>query len=215
MKITPLVAAIVFGGTGCTAAFVAGNAAEQNARREEAQRAREQWEADRAQRQAAEEKALFEQRQRLEQKAAESNQKEAERRQQAEEAAEREEQRKKDLAEAEEDPEVMRAVWSLVICYWADVRADALREIAAEKKYSKIGGAVNLARLHGEQDRIRVADERTERAKSALGDFRAKPLSCKHKGFRDLMPCMHAVADCSEGAEMMRELARRADGYLR
>jgi hypothetical protein len=208
--------AIVFGSVGCTAALMAANAAEQNARREEAQRTREKWEADRAQRQAAEEEARRKWREESQWEAAKARQEEVERQQQIEkESAEREEQRKKTLAEAEEDPKVMQAIWSLVICYWADVRADALREIAAEKKYSKIGGVVNLARLHGEQDRIRLADERTERAKSALADFRARPLSCKHKGFSEMMPCVHSVADCSEGAEMMRELARRADGYLR
>lgn len=82
------------------------------------------------------------------------------------------------LVTLQEAPGAMRLAWSTVICRWTAIRADAKREIEQERKYAREGaGIVNKASLYAEQQRMRRADERMDRARRELHEFDTDPRS--------------------------------------
>ena len=57
------------------------------------------------------------------------------------------------------DKKALATIYGALICEQKDDRADALAEILKQKKYSRIGGAVDLTALKEQQDALRHADE--------------------------------------------------------
>lgn len=109
-----------------------------------------------------------------------------------------EEARAKDAADKQarldamqEDPKLMEMAISLTICVLQDERRSALTEIATEKKYARIGGYENKAKIYGLQQRIRKADEliAEERKNLASWKGRAKLWACTDKVVRGLLLC--------------------------
>lgn len=133
------------------------------------------------------------------------------------------------LTALQQDPGAMRLVWSSVICRWTAIRADAKREIELEKKYAdEGGGVVNKANLYSEQQRMRRADERIDRARHELREFDAKPpLPCKDKSVFAPVACLTAEwqgVDLDDDGRrichsrdmvLLNEVVYRSDSYLR
>lgn len=76
------------------------------------------------------------------------------------------------------DPKWMVPLLSAQLCQSSDDRAEAMNEIRTQKKYSKVGGVLDLTAISAQQDRIRDADERSAALREDLHTLRAKPLPC-------------------------------------
>jgi hypothetical protein len=83
----------------------------------------------------------------------------------------------------------VRATWSSWLCYGKAARDAAMAAIAKEKKYSRIGGVVNLSRLSQLQDDVRAADEKIDQARAGLRQAHAKPFPCSHPGVAAFVEC--------------------------
>jgi hypothetical protein len=76
-------------------------------------------------------------------------------------------------------PEEMQFVWSAKICDRAAERAQALADIAKERRYSKIGGVVHLKRLGDLQDEVASADDDIKDYRAELKAIGKRAVSCK------------------------------------
>lgn len=71
-----------------------------------------------------------------------------------------------------------QVAYSALVCAYGSARAETLKEIAKEKHYSDIGGAVNLSRRYQWQQLLRFLDEQEERLLAALKNATISPLRC-------------------------------------
>ncbi len=113
----------------------------------------------------------------------------------AEEAEARavEEQRAADtaalLGALKKDPKAVRSALSFNICYAEAEERDALKEIAAEKKASLIGGVANLRILRDAQDKV-VAKRALQQAyKKDFKAARVSRLNCSDKAVGEIARC--------------------------
>jgi hypothetical protein len=84
-----------------------------------------------------------------------------------------------------------RTAWSTLLCVLADYRAAAKREIEAEKKYARAGGGiVDMEKIYIWQQTMRAAEDRSAKARAALGELRVKPQACSSKSVAVLFPCV-------------------------
>ncbi len=121
-------------------------------------------------------------------------------RQKAAEAAEeqkREEEQRATRAElvneglkCAESPRCIGFALSAAVCKNEHDRAEALREIREENKYAKIGGAVDLAKLHDLQDEVRKRDNYLKFFNHQLEMRKLKRASCKGETMEILMSCI-------------------------
>jgi hypothetical protein len=72
--------------------------------------------------------------------------------------------------------------WSAVHCGALEDRKNALTEIAAEKKYARQAGVVNLGNLEEQKTKLRETDAEIKNALGWLRRYKAKPLSCTAPG---------------------------------
>ena len=93
------------------------------------------------------------------------------------------------------DPKVIRPVASAFLCVYQEKRKEAMDEIAVEKKYARIGGAVSLAKLYALQQDVREADRYISEFRGLLKAWRISALSCQ-KVF-DLTACIQGY-ECAE-----------------
>lgn len=210
-------------------AVVGGSAAVERDRQEKAleqaraEQARRDAEARAREAQAAEarRREVEEVRQRV---AAQESQRAAEQRVRQEEQTASTAQAEEVLQRAQEDWGATRLAWSGVICRWAIIRDEAKKGIEKEKRYAREGGGIiDMREMYAEQKRMRRADDRIERAKNALADGHATPMSCKEKPAKSLAACLTAAWQGTEGSELcftgegaiLMELAFRADSWLR
>ena len=77
-----------------------------------------------------------------------------------------------------ENPKAVRLMLSARLCAGQERRKRAMAEIAQEKKYARIGGALNLSKLRELQDEVRTADIIVAQSNLGLKQEKAKPLSC-------------------------------------
>jgi hypothetical protein len=70
---------------------------------------------------------------------------------------------------------------SALICMAQDERNAFLKEIAEEKKYSRIGGVQNNRTLYDLQEEVRATDRVIARRQRDLATHKLRPLSCKDK----------------------------------
>ena len=77
-----------------------------------------------------------------------------------------------------ENPKAVRLMLSARLCAGQERRKRAMVEIAQEKKYARIGGALNLSKLRELQDEVRTADTIVAQSNLGLKQEKAKPLSC-------------------------------------
>jgi hypothetical protein len=101
-------------------------------------------------------------------------------------------------------PEWTRGLFSARICLLEEMRTDALKEIATERKYSAIGGAVDLVKLHRLQQDVRAADDRLVMQRALLKDTKLPPLSCSKENVRSLVACIRSLYPESREGEQER-----------
>lgn len=97
------------------------------------------------------------------------------------------------------DPTILRAFLSANVCGGQEEQEAARKEIAKEKKYSRIGGSIDLRAMHDLQDRLRSADERIEKNKAALKQRKLKPYACTDNNVKQVMVC-HDPSEYQEDA---------------
>ncbi len=145
------------------------------------------------------------------------------RRSAAEAAAEKEEQRKRQQsldheawidAEADKvatDPTSRRLVVSALLCDQLSTREALLAKLAKDKKYAKIGGAVDLGRRSEIQDDLAAADDEIRRLRSLLKADKTTALGCSEKRVAMAIACMSDARppECPEDAANVLVLAAR------
>ena len=98
-----------------------------------------------------------------------------------------------ELNELRADPKSVRTIWSAELCSAQAARSTALAAIAKERKYARIGGAIDLRRMRDLQDDVRAADDRIEAAKAGLKQVKASPVACKSPKVAHLVECARQV----------------------
>jgi len=80
-------------------------------------------------------------------------------------------------------------VLSSQVCRNAEYRAKALAEIKAVRKYSKVGGAIDLGALNDAQMEIRAADEGDVVLRKRIKAFGRAPMACASPDVHNLLAC--------------------------
>lgn len=93
------------------------------------------------------------------------------------------------IAALRADKKVARLAWSAYLCAAREWRGGTLDAIAEEKKYARIGGAIDLAKMHSLQETLRSIDAWIVDAKADLRDRKLMPLSCKRDDVIELAEC--------------------------
>jgi hypothetical protein len=90
------------------------------------------------------------------------------------------------------DRKAMAAIFGAQFCLYAQIRRDALKEIAAEKKYARIGGVESRTKLYNLQQKIRWADEHEadERADMRRTFRGMTPLPCSRIEVLKILACV-------------------------
>jgi Skp family chaperone for outer membrane proteins len=81
-------------------------------------------------------------------------------------------------AELRNDPKWRQADLSRTRCAFIVERRDAVKEIATQKKYSRLGGVIDLGSLDQQQQIVRRADEQIAEAKSGLAEIGLPAIAC-------------------------------------
>jgi hypothetical protein len=96
------------------------------------------------------------------------------------------------VEERKRDPRYAIPVLSGLLCYERAVRADALKEIRTEKRYSEIAGVQDNAKLYALQQRVREMDEGIAETTRLLASKGWKALSCAGRRVRLVVACIAA-----------------------
>jgi hypothetical protein len=112
-----------------------------------------------------------------------------------------------------QDREWMRPVLSALRCEYIADRKGALADIAKEKKYSRIGGVVDLRSLHFLQESIRRDDDALAGVGERLAKLHVSALACSDASAKLTLSCRHAIAhECDEArGRDLAELAQASD----
>jgi len=111
-----------------------------------------------------------------------------------------------------------QVAWSAYVCGWQMQRAAALKEIATEHKYARIGGAVDLRAIHDLQDSVRECDEAIESGRDELRALKVALLPCSTKPVRRIGLCVYTgdgapgEAECRENVVVMAYLQLLEEG---
>jgi hypothetical protein len=100
----------------------------------------------------------------------------------------------------------MGVVFGAQICMQITARAAALKEIATEKYYSRIGGYENKVKIYELQNQIRAADEALARIRADLRSYKGKvkPATCSERAVRETLACYASDDACND---MTKQLA--------
>lgn len=132
------------------------------------------------------------------------------------ESAYREHQREAAAAEPKKEeeppppPVTPQEVVSAELCGWRALRKATLDEIAKQKKYSRIGGVVNLKDMADYQDELREADEGIEAAQTHAKHLKLKMLKCSGARVAEISACFYFPRNVISPAECQTDLSREA-----
>lgn len=115
------------------------------------------------------------------------------------------------------DPRLMRLALSARICRLQDVRAETIGEIAKQRKYSAIGGVVDLNVMHTLQRRLRAVDEFTEADRAEFKHRKARPFGCRSNEVKAINMCIgdSELAVCvAEPMPTLREIIVEHDSDI-
>ena len=88
-------------------------------------------------------------------------------------------------------PELPAEAISAVICRVEEYRKWVVGQIDRDKRYSRVGGAVNLTKRYGLQQLLRFLDNKKADATAALrARFHARPLACSSSPVKALATCV-------------------------
>lgn len=116
------------------------------------------------------------------------------------------------------DRPTVRAAISAWICVEDAVRSRVLAEIKTEKKYSKVSGAQNNAKLYELQQMLRTADTNKAKRKADLKALKLAPLGCKVPQVKRAAFCVMDHSDegfdesCFDG-ELLAPVVELADFF--
>lgn len=100
-----------------------------------------------------------------------------------------------------EDPAYLAAGWSSVRCYWLAEKADAVKELATEKRYARLGGVIDARKNYGLQLWARKADEHAAEAAQQLRAMNVAPLDCRQPHMKTISACVVAWAAWEDAEE--------------
>ncbi len=90
---------------------------------------------------------------------------------------------------------------SAFLCAYADSRADVMNKIARERRYSAVGGVVNMSKLYRWQHRVMEIDEAAEGMRESMRREGLAELSCSADDVRRVTLCVEVwVEDEQIGA---------------
>jgi hypothetical protein len=119
----------------------------------------------------------------------------------AQEKADAESKRRERVVALVSDRPTMQVALSAMICVETVERAAALREIAAEKKYARVGGVQNNSKLYELQRQVRSHDERKLEWQKGLKVRKLKALGCALATVRPVVECILQPVDAPSCAE--------------
>ncbi len=100
-----------------------------------------------------------------------------------------------------QDPKARRAVYSAEICWFQSDRQEVIAAIAKERRYSKIGGVVDMKYLYERQEAVRRDDDAIANMRAELKKERVGALPCSDKLVAALTPCMTEPLGYEEDAK--------------
>lgn len=108
------------------------------------------------------------------------------------ERSDREAEKERRAEATRKDRKAMAAIFGAQFCLYGQVRRDAMKEIAAEKKYARIGGVESRTKLYNLQQKIRWADEHEadERADMRRTFRGMTPLPCSRIEVLKILACV-------------------------
>jgi len=104
--------------------------------------------------------------------------------------AEREERIAKSAKALADTQKAAQWILSALICGEMAARAETMSSIAKERRYSKIGGVINLSRMSELQDDVASHDDSIRSARAALKGRKLPGLPCKDKTVRLFAACL-------------------------
>jgi aminopeptidase N len=126
-----------------------------------------------------------------------------EERQQAAELEAAGEQRKQQLLAV---PKNARTIYGAIFCIDKKVRADAIAEIAKEKKYAKLAGMIDKVKLYKLQQTVRSADEHEATNRREFAEYKGlSPAPCTDATVKKLIACSQSDGGCESNE--IKELA--------
>lgn len=117
---------------------------------------------------------------------------EAKRHQEALEAAEQEAKLQTAAETAAKDPNASQELLSALLCDEIQGRVEKLAALAKDRKYSRIGGVVNLQRRADLQDAVEKADDCIKELRAELKERKRPPLGCRDKRVLEVSTCLFA-----------------------
>jgi len=140
---------------------------------------------------------------------------EAKRHQEAVEAAEQEAKLQEAAEDAARDPRMSQELISALLCDEIQGRAEKLAAIAKDRKYSRIGGVVDLQRRAELQDAVEKADDCIKELRSELKERKKPALGCKEKRVLEISGCLFEDGgDTSEACQKITPLLQRMSKIL-
>lgn len=94
-----------------------------------------------------------------------------------------------------ENPKAAQSILSAMLCHDLSDRSRAMGAIAKEKKYSAIGGVIDLSRRAELQDEVASIDDHVGRIRDSLRAAKRTPISCKNAAVAALTSCLAADVD--------------------
>jgi hypothetical protein len=89
-----------------------------------------------------------------------------------------------------EQPEARKIDLSALLCTKLEARREIMGELAKDRKYAAIGGAVNLTRRVKIQDELAGLDDEIRTVRAVLKRYKTTPLSCGDAKVKAVAECM-------------------------
>lgn len=139
----------------------------------------------------------------------------AKRHKEAIEAAEQDAKLQDAAQKMADNPTSAQVILSAFLCDSILARSQKSEEIAKDRKYSRVGGAVDLRRRVDLQDELRTQDERIEALRRSLAGIKKRAMGCKDKAVVSTSACMfQGEEDETDACKAISEVLSRAAKIL-
>lgn len=113
------------------------------------------------------------------------------------------------------DPKGVHALLSADLCWGTRARADVMGELAKDKKYSQIGGAVDTAKRVELQNRLAEVDDYLRVVRAKLKVTKKAPITCSDPGIKLAEPCLDPTSRIDQCGDDDPETARGVRAMVR
>ena len=111
-------------------------------------------------------------------------------------------------------PDEMRYSLAVRICAAEQFRKDFLAEISKQRKYSRLGGVIDMNEMNDLQQRVRAADEEREAAIADAKSYKKTRIPlCVDAKIRSAVACLHQDANCAEDVRATTKAAKPQTDY--